>query len=208
MMFAMRARLAGGAMLAAMLLVACATRPVAPTVLDATQQAQLLRAMSAFTLEGRVAVRAGEEGWQASVRWRQRDDISEVRLSGPFGAGALQLRFDGSELTLTTSRGQVLRGDEATQVLRQQLGFDPPIAELRHWLLADAGPDHPATQIETGANGRPAALSQQEWRLQFEDYRQQQLNRSAVQMPRRLIATRGDVRLRLVVDRWKLGRAR
>ena len=195
-------------MLAAMLLVACATRPVAVTPLDAAQQATLLRAMSAFTLEGRVAVRAGEEGWQASVRWRQRDDISEVRLSGPFGAGALQLRFDGSELTLTTARGQVLRGEEASRVLRQQLGFDPPIAELRHWLLADAGPADATAQVEAGANGRPATLVQQDWQLEFGDYRQQQLDRSAVQMPRRIVATRGDVRLRLVVDGWKLGRAR
>jgi len=208
MSFAMRARLAGGAMLAAVMLGACATRPVATTMPDATQQATLLRAMPAFTLEGRVAVRAGEEGWQASVRWRQHDDISEVRLSGPFGAGALQLRFDGSELTLTTSRGQVLRGDEASRVLRQQLGFDPPIAQLRHWLLADAAPAESMAQVEAGANGRPATLAQQDWQLEFDDYRQQPLNRSIVQMPRRIIATRGDVRLRLVVDGWKLGRAR
>jgi len=204
----MRARLASGAMLASLLLAACATRPVDVTQLDATQQATLLRAMSAFTLEGRVAVRAGEEGWQASVRWRQHDDISEVRLSGPFGAGALQLRFDGNELTLTTSRGQTLRGEEASRVLRQQLGFDPPIAELRHWLLADAGPVDSTAQVEAGANGRPAALTQQDWRLEFGDYRQQRLNRSAVQMPRRITATRGEVRLRLVVDGWKLGKAR
>jgi outer membrane lipoprotein LolB len=208
MNFAMRARLAGGAMLAAAVLGACATRPVATTMPDAAQQATLLRAMPAFTLDGRVAVRAGEEGWQASVRWRQQDDISEVRLSGPFGAGALQLRFDGSELTLTTSRGQVLRGDEASRVLHQQLGFDPPLAQLRHWLLADAAPADSTAQVQAGANGRPAMLAQQDWQLEFEDYRQQPLDRAVVQMPRRIIATRGDVRLRLVVDGWKLGRAR
>lgn len=203
----MRARAARGAIVAALFLASCVTHPPVEMP-DAMRQGALLRAMPAFTLEGRVAVRAGEQGWQASVRWRQRDDISEVRLSGPFGAGALQLRFDGSELTLTTSRGQVLRGDEATRVLREQLGFDPPIAQLRHWLLADAAPDDAGAQVEAGANGRPATLNQQDWRLEFADYRQQSLNRSAVQMPRRIIATRGDVRLRLVVDGWKLGRAR
>jgi len=195
MMPAMRARLIGGALLAAILLSACATRPQAVTVLDATQQAAVLRALPGFTLDGRVAVRAGEEGWQASVRWRQRDDVSEERLSGPFGAGALQLRFDGAELTLTTSRGQ-------------QLGFDPPIAELRHWLMADAATPDSTAVIEAGTNGRPATLRQQDWQLLFEDYREVQVNHSVVQMPRRIIATRGAVRLRLVVDGWKLGRAR
>jgi outer membrane lipoprotein LolB len=208
MMFAMRARLTCGALLAALLLAACATRPQAVTVLDAAQQVALLRALPGFTLDGRVAVRAGEEGWQASVRWRQRGDVSEVRLSGPFGAGALQLRFDGVELTLTTSRGQVLRGDEASEVLRQQLGFDPPIAELRRWLMADAATPDSSAVIEAGANGRPATLREQDWQLAFEDYREVQVNHGLVQMPRRIIATRGDVRLRLVVDGWKLGRAR
>ena len=51
-----------------------------------------------------------------------------------------------------------MRGEEASRVLRQQLGFDPPIAELRHWLLADAGPADAAAQVQAGANGRPATL--------------------------------------------------
>ena len=172
------------------------------------QQSVLLRELTAFTLEGRVAVRAGEEGWQANVRWRQNGDVSEVRLSGPFGAGALQLRFDGDALTLVTSRGDTLRGEEATLTLRQQLGFDPPLAQLRHWLLAEAAPQIAGGATEAAANGRPAALQQQDWQLTFEDYRAENLKRAVVQMPRRIIATRETVRLRLVVDRWKLGRAR
>jgi outer membrane lipoprotein LolB len=208
MMLAMRARLTCGALFAAIVLAACATRPQTLAVLDAAQQSALLRELPGFTVEGRVAVRAGEEGWQANVRWRQRGDVSEVRLSGPFGAGALQLRFDGVELSLTTSRGDTLHGADASQLLRQQLGFDPPIAELRHWLMADAAQPDAAAVIEAGANGRPAALSQQDWQLVFEDYREQRVSSSLVQMPRRIIATRGSVRLRLVVDGWKLGKAR
>jgi outer membrane lipoprotein LolB len=164
--------------------------------------------MPAFSLEGRVAVRSGEEGWQASVRWRQRGEVSEVRLSGPFGAGALQLRFDGNELTLTTARGEILRGTDASATLNQQLGFDPPIAELRHWLLAEAAPPDATAVIEAGANGRPAVLQQRDWQLAFEEYRAQLLKAARVQMPRRIIATRENVRLRLVVDRWRLGKAR
>lgn len=207
-MTAMRARLAGGALLVALMLPACVTPPPAPAVLDPTRQAVLLRELPAYTLEGRVAVRSGEEGWQASVRWRQRGEVSEVRLSGPFGAGALRLRFDGAELTVTTSGGQVLRGNEATLTLREQLGFDPPIGELRRWLIADAAPPESTARVEAGANGRPATLQQQDWRIAFEDYRAQSVKGATVQMPRRIIATRADVRLRLVVDRWLLGKAR
>ncbi|HMA12557.1 MAG TPA: lipoprotein insertase outer membrane protein LolB [Steroidobacteraceae bacterium] len=204
----MRARLKRGAFLGALLLSACATRPPAAPLLDAAQQAALLRELPAYTLEGRVAVRSGDEGWQASVRWRQRGEVSEVRLAGPFGAGALQLRFDGADLTLTTARGDTLRGDDATVTLRQQLGFEAPIAQLRHWLLAEPAPGDAAAVLESGENGRPATLLQQDWQLAFEDYRAQDLKQARVQMPRRIVATREGVRLRLVVDRWRLGRAR
>lgn len=199
---------AGVAFVAVLLLASCATLPPAVATPDAAQQAVLLGAMPAFVLEGRVAVRAGEEGWQANVRWRQAGEVSEVRLAGPFGAGALQLRFDGVTLSVLTSRGESLRGEEATLALRQQLGFDPPIAELRHWLLAGPAPQDPAFTLEPAPNGRPATLHQHDWQLAFEDYRAANLRRASVQMPRRIIATRDSVRLRLVVDRWKLGRAR
>ncbi|MBK7115979.1 MAG: outer membrane lipoprotein LolB [Proteobacteria bacterium] len=208
MSFTSRMRLAFGVLLAFALLAACATRPPAIVLLDPARQAALLRELPAYTLEGRVAVRSGEEGWQASVRWRQRGEVSEVRLSGPFGAGALQLRFDGAGLTVTTSNGQVLAGDDATLALRQQLGFDPPLAELRRWLLADAAPPEASARVEVGANGRPATLQQQDWQIAFEDYRAQTVKGATVQMPRRIIATRADVRLRLVVDRWQLGKGR
>jgi outer membrane lipoprotein LolB len=206
-MIRMPARLMRGALLAALLLAGCVTRPPA-TVLNATEQAALLRELPAFTLEGRVAVRSGEEGWQAGVRWRQRGDVSEVRLSGPFGAGALQLRLDGKGLTLITSRGDELSGDEATATLRQQLGFEPPIAELRHWLLAAPAPPDSTASVEAGPNGRPASLRQQDWQLVFEDYRAQPLKSATVQLPRQIVATHEGVRLRLVVDRWQLGKAR
>jgi outer membrane lipoprotein LolB len=207
-MTVMRARLACGGLILALLLAGCVTRQQVLTPLDAAQQSALLRELTEYTLEGRVAVRSGEEGWQASVRWRQRGEVSEVRLAGPFGAGALQVRFDGSQLSLTTSRGETLRGEEASLTLRQQLGFDPPIAELRHWLLADAAATDASAVIDAGTNGRPATLSQQQWQITFEDYRAQDLKRSVVQMPRRIIATREAVRLRLVVDKWRLGKAR
>jgi outer membrane lipoprotein LolB len=190
------------AIVGALLLAACAITPPAPVRdLTATEQQTVLRELPGYTLDGRVAVRSGDQGWQASVHWLQRGDVSEVRLSGPFGAGALRLRLQGGELQLTDSRGHKLQGEQATRALNEQLGFMPPLESLRYWLLAlpDAATAEPAATVST-----PAELAQRDWQLRYEDYRSEATLQGNVRVPRKLTATREAIRLRLVVDRWRL----
>ena len=202
--FTQRLRLLA-ALAGALLLHACAITPsknVPP--LTAAEQQTLLRELSAYTLDGRVGVRAGDKGWQANVHWQQRGDVSEVRLSGPFGAGALKLRLQGSELQMTDSRGHKLQGEEASSALREQLGFVPPLTSLRYWLL---GLPDPALQADPAARGADATVTQfdqQDWHLAYEDFRGEVVARGKLNLPRKLTATREAIRLRLVVDRWRL----
>lgn len=198
-------RLAQCAVLAgALLLGACALNPPRNVPeLTTEQQQALLRELSAYTLEGRVAVRVGDKGWQANVRWQQRGDLSEVRLSGPFGAGALKLRLQGTQLRMTDSRGHELQGEEASTALQEQLGFSPPLTSLRYWLLGLPDPAVPA-ELTGGAGATATQFDQQQWHLRHEDFRSETTARGKVNMPRKLTATREDIRLRLVVDRWRL----
>jgi len=190
---------------AGVLLASCAVTPPASIAeLTASEQQTVLRELSGYSLDGRVAVRAGEEGWQATVRWQQRGDVSEVRLSGPFGAGAVRLRLQRDELQVTDSRGHKLQGEQANDALRQQLGFVPPLTSLRYWLV---GLPDPALQSgeSVGAGGTAAAeFDQQDWHLRYEDFRGEKTARGNVLAPRKLTATREAIRLRLVVDRWRL----
>src|SRR4051812_18484709 len=128
--------LAAGVALIAIVLSGCATSPPGSAVLEWPKQQALLSALPAYGLNGRVAVRAGEEGWQANAHWRQRAATSEVELSGPFGAGSLLLRLAGNELQVVDSQGNILHGEQAMGVVTRQLGFAPPLAALRYWLLA------------------------------------------------------------------------
>jgi outer membrane lipoprotein LolB len=188
----------------ALLLGACAvTPPRNVPELTAAQQQALLRELSVYTLDGRVAVRVGEKGWQANVQWQQRGDVSEVRLSGPFGAGALKLKLQGTELRMTDSRGHELRGEEAASALHEQLGFDPPLTSLRYWLL---GLPDPAVAGESagGTEATATEFDQQQWHLRHEDFRMETTARGKLRLPRKLTATREEIRLRLVVDRWRL----
>jgi outer membrane lipoprotein LolB len=187
-----------------LLLSACAvTPPKNLPMLTAAEQQTVLRELSGYGLDGRVGVRAGEKGWQANARWQQRGEVSEVRLSGPFGAGALRLKLQGDDLQLTDSRGHKLRGEDATQTLQEQLGFLPPMTSLRYWLLGLPDASLPGALPE-GAGAASVEFDQQDWHLRYEDFREQPTSRGVVRVPRKLIATREGIRLTLVVDRWRL----
>jgi len=193
------------ALAGALLLSGCAiTPPKNLPELTASQQQAVLSELSAYALDGRVAVRAGDKGWQANVHWQQRGDVSEVRLSGPFGAGALKLRLQGTELQMTDSRGHRLQGEEADNALREQLGFVPPLTSLRYWLLGLPDPALQADASTGGADATAMQFDQQDWHLRYEDFRGEVVARGKLSMPRKLTATRDAIRLRLVVDRWRL----
>ena len=71
-------------------LSACASnpsKPLPPTVKWDERAGELQNALD-WQLDGRAAVAFGTQGWQATLNWRQRDAVSEVHLSGPFGVGA------------------------------------------------------------------------------------------------------------------------
>jgi outer membrane lipoprotein LolB len=197
------ARLVPLAALAALLHACAVTPPKNLPELTPQQQQALLRELPGYALDGRVGVRAGEKGWQANVHWQQRGDVSEVRLSGPFGAGALRLRLDGDELQMTDSRGHQLQGEQATNALREQLGFLPPLTSLRNWLLGLPDASLTPAAASDGPGGA-VEFQQQDWHLRYEDFRDEATLRGKVRVPGKLTATHEQIRLRLVVDRWRL----
>jgi outer membrane lipoprotein LolB len=190
----------GTAALACLLLCACATVP--RTTAPPTPWAQRLAALQAinhFELSGRLAAATATEGFSAGLRWQQQDDRASIDLSAPLGLGAAHIEQTAANLELTTSTGQTLQSAAASTELRARLGFDPPLTSLRFWIL---GASDPATSAQEWLDPqrRLAHLEQDGWQVDYSDYvlvHQQWL-------PQRLSATRGSLRLRVVIDTWRL----
>jgi outer membrane lipoprotein LolB len=187
--------------LCALSLGGCATLP--PTAATpATPWAQRLAALQAtshFELQGRLAASTGSEGFSAGLRWQQQDDRASIDLSAPLGFGAAHIEQTAANLQLTTSKGLTLDSAAASDELRATLGFEPPLASLRFWIL---GASDPATSAQESLDRqqRLAQLQQGGWQVDYAEY-------SLVQqqwLPRRLTVTRGSLRLRLVIDSWQL----
>ncbi|MEO6187002.1 MAG: lipoprotein insertase outer membrane protein LolB [Steroidobacteraceae bacterium] len=190
---------------ALLVLAACVTTPPASKrTLDAAQQHSLLQELTTFSLTGRVAVAAAGQGSTPSVEWRQQRDVSRVKLSGPLGVGSLQLEYSAESLRLVTANGDVLVDDEAQRVLTRELGFVPPFEALRYWILGEPAPADTAAIETRDAAGLLQKLEQQQWLILYERYMPVNTSAGTAQMPARLTATRAGLRLRLVVDRWRL----
>lgn len=187
-----------------LLLAGCATAPVPREPLSAPEQEALLRGLAGFQLEGRAFVQVGNDGSNATLSWHQRADESQLRLSGPLGAGSLLLVYSPQALRVTTSHGEVLRDDEAEQALSAQLGFIPPFEALRYWVLGLTAPGETPVEQATDSTGRIADMTQQQWRIHYDRWADVATRAGMARLPQRLTATRADLRLRLFVDRWKL----
>jgi outer membrane lipoprotein LolB len=189
--------------LAAVLILAvtagCVTAPRKPAALAPWPQRRAqLQSLDPFELAGRVAVAAGTEGFTAHLDWAQRGARSTVDLNGPLGIGGVHVVADGQTLDVDTSQGKTLTSGEARTELASKLGFDPPLGSLRYWVLGVPDPASPAAET-VGANQRLASLQQDGWQIDYSAY----TAAGGDSLPQRMVLRRGDVRVRLIVDRWQ-----
>ncbi|MFA7095009.1 MAG: lipoprotein insertase outer membrane protein LolB [Gammaproteobacteria bacterium] len=187
------------------LLTACATP--APRLSDAEAQQrwelrqQVLRTVQVWTLSGRVAVYTPDEGWNASVHWRQHPDTYDLRVIAPLGGGSLQLRGDASGgVVAQTSKGEVYRSSDAESLLRERTGVALPVASLRYWVLGQPDPRDGAAESVLDGHGRLARLRQGGWSVSYTSYRAV----GDLELPDRIVLDNGRYKVRLVVDRWDL----
>jgi len=163
---------------------------------DVTRPA--LQARDHFDLKGRVAVAAGKDGFNASLRWIQAGTLSQVSLEGPLGAGGVQITANGDALSIVTSHGDRLDSEAAHAELGARLGFDPPLGSLRYWIQGVPDPAMPAKENVDPQQQRLQSLEQDGWQIDYTGY----MPSGAGSLPAKLTLQRTGVRVRLIVDGW------
>ena len=192
----------GPLILLTMLLAACAARPVRvhePTARSWPERLRALQALEHFELGGRLAASNGTDAFSAGVHWRQQGEDAVIDLSGPLGLGAAHIVRHGASLSVTNAQGVVYRGSPAGEQMASTLGFDPPLASLRYWVLGVPDPARPADEKLDPGRQRLSALEQDGWRIDYGDY----VAVGSEWLPARLTLERADVRVKLLVDDWQ-----
>jgi outer membrane lipoprotein LolB len=181
-------------------LAGCQTVPVpaAPSVAWSVRR-PTLQTLSRFGLNGRVAVAVDKQGFNAGLRWTQTGALTQLALTGPLGAGGVEVTADGSSLSVITSSGKHLGDAQARSELEDKLGFEPPLTSLRYWVLGVPDPGSSAS-VQLDSQQRLTQLTQDGWRVDYSAY----MPVGAEWLPRLLTLQREGVRVRMVVDGWQL----
>lgn len=199
-------RLAGYLLLAltaGSLLGGCATpsrmgEPVASPV----ERRAAIESVTTWEARGRIALKTPDTSGQGNFAWSQTGDRTVLRVAGPFGAGAYEIRWDPEHLTVLSKDGEVAADytgpDAAQRFLAEHLGWTLPVANARYWLLGLSGPGAPAVET-VDAGGLLAALAQDGWDVTYGEYRPQ----GSISLPRKLAMSGAGSRIRLVIDDWQ-----
>ena len=193
-------RSALAAVLLTVAVAGCKTLPLAPAPAESAPwevRRAALQARDNFDLTGKIGVATGQDGFNAKLRWQQHGKQSQLALDGPLGVGGVRITSDGNALKVVNARGEQLDSDAAKREIESKLGFQPPIASLRYWVLGVPDPSHPADETLDDAQ-RLATLKQDGWQIDYATY----ASVRGQSLPAKVTLTREKVRVRLVVDDW------
>lgn len=177
---------------------------VGEPVADPAARRAAIESVATWEARGRIALKTPGSSGQGNFAWLQTGDRTVLRVAGPFGAGAYEIRWEPARVTVLSGRGEIAADytgpDAARRFLEEQLGWSLPVANARYWLLGLAGPDTAAVETLDGS-GLLAALAQDGWDVSYDEYRPQ----GPVALPRKLVLSSAAGRIRLVIDQWDIG---
>ena len=186
----------------ALVLVAsgCATVPPAGAPDDWPLRRAALQALDRWTLDGRIAVAAGENGFSGGIDWSQQGASADIEISGPMGGKLMDIRLEGGEPVVSTNASG--GSDEAVRSDMERYlgpGQSLPIEEMRYWLVGAPAPGAPHEET-LDRDQRLASLSQSGWQVRYDRYEPV----GAIALPSRMEMTTAGLRLRVAVSDWSL----
>ncbi len=186
------------------LLAGCASLPVVAPPQPADELAQREREQrversSNWQLQGKVAVRSGDDGGSGQLLWEVDGSRVRFELSAPVTGKSWRLSVDGDQARIDGLEQGPVVGPDAEQLIRDAVGWSLPIAPLAYWIRGARAPGS-AAQIEYSEQGLPLRIRQAGWEIEYRDWTPAVGTVAA--LPRKLFARRGEQQLRLVVARW------
>ena len=188
------------ALLLALLLAGCASRPPAPETAHWEPHQRQMLALRHWQIEGKLGYRSPEQNGSAFVNWRQAEDVFDLSLTGPFGAGATRISGDRQRAVLQQQGRDEIRAATATELTEWLFGWPLPVEQMVDWVKGVPAPEPRQHLYAFNLAGQLETLEQSGWQLHFDNYRQV----GDLVLPGRIRGSRGELAFTLVVRQWRV----
>ncbi len=158
-----------------------------------------LAKLADWALAGRIGVSRERDGWSASLDWHQRGEAYAIRLLGPFGQGRLAIEGDAAGVVVDAGDGRPIGTTDPDGLVAKATGLEVPVRALRDWVIGRPVPGEAAV-LSADAQGRLTRLEQAGWVVEYTAYD----DVAGVALPSRIRASRGELQVRLAIERWTL----
>ncbi|MGD7035376.1 lipoprotein insertase outer membrane protein LolB [Methylotuvimicrobium buryatense] len=172
-------------------LTGCSALPVKDLAVYSESGRDGFYQLQEWSLDGRVSLTARSDSWAAAIEWRRADSDEMIRISGPFGQGAVNIHIADDYVDVDRGEGAVRYYDWSDEFITEQLGFYVPLRSLRYWVV---GLTDPNESFENIGNG----FIQDNWTIR---YRKMQKTDRGV-LPYKIDVSNPEVKLKLIIDQW------
>ena len=144
-----------------------------------------------FSFSGRISVRVNDRVDSGQIRWQRRPDEERIGIYSPLGSQVAELVSDTRSGAVTLQQGkEKLTAASIAELTQSLLGVPLDLNRLAEWVQGFGLRENEIADATLG-NGDV-------WQVRAERYQ----SSGNYQFASRLVATRSDTVLRLVIDDW------
>lgn len=154
-----------------------------------------------FNILGRISIKDEKQSSSGSFRWQHLATSDEILLFTPLGQAVAEITKDHEGVRLITSKLEAFYAPDVENLTQEILGWRLPLNGLQYWIQ---GTHSPVTVAEKDLDNqdRIVAIRQDGWHIHYSSFAPMQLN--SIPLPRVLDLIYQNLKIRLVVDDWKV----
>lgn len=189
-------------LLAASMLVACASPAVKPNIDQnaANLNAQHLKSLAeiaGFSIQGRIGIQTNPKGFSGSLIWQHSANADDIALYSPLGSQVASINSTATQITLLDSSGKSYSAADAETLTQDVLGWRLPLKGLSDWALGRPR-SAPIQHSAWNAQGQLTHLEQDGWNIEYDNYQQQ----GAYALPSKIYLKSQQLNIKLLVEKW------
>lgn len=165
-------------------------------------RAPAAEAIFSLELQGRIALRYGDEGGSARITWRHSDSADDMLVTSALGQGIARITRENGDIRLVTSDGKEHRAADAEALTEAVLGWRLPLSGLPDWVQGRPSAGRPA-QLRRDDGGRVTAIEQDAWRIEYPAWEGNRPTR--INLRHGGDGGKGALEIRLVIDELRTG---